>query len=354
MLNYESRSNLYSRFNHSANVISVVGANKSEWRSPNEVSDNVYGVELEVSTDYTDKEIIDAFPEIFALVKDDSSISGSKMYRGEIVTIPATLRKHKRMWANFFKSLPLENFDTSNNHTNGMHIHVDIGSFEEDTLHLKKFCYFFTNPNCFPFFEEISERDKRSLNQWAKLRKNQPKKYLSGERELRCGDKYLHVNLVRGETAEVRLFKGIVSFASIIKNLEFTDSVVEFTRQAKFSDLELDKYFEWLDKSPPSSYRTLKLCLKEMNSEELKKAAEIRSIVEAARNTKEFLSKLKWKNLDNITRVNSANIYNATYPNRPLVKVKEGKNGLLDLCIVDDTNFSKLNDTVFNMFNRSQ
>lgn len=265
-LPYSERSVLYTMFEYSTNIINTVGK-KDSW-TDKEGNVTTFGVELEVSTSYYPKDIVNAFPDIFAICKKDATISGSKPNMMEIVTIPASMRQHKKMWASFFRNTSVDNFDYLDKHTNGMHVHVDKKAFEDDQIHLKKFCWFFSCPEMREFNIGISERTKESLGQYAKFA-DKATGISNVERETRALSKHVVVNLSHAATVEVRLFKGIVSFTSIIKNIEFVDAAVEYTRSVSLAEINLGSFLNWLSALPTSRYRTLRICIESMDLDEL-------------------------------------------------------------------------------------
>lgn len=359
MIPYSQRADLYTVFNYSTNVIQRVGGEPVEgWGGENSKDRephsglplfNLYGVELEVSTDYKINNIIDAFPEIFCIGKQDSSVSGSKRNAIEIVTIPATLRKHKSMWMHFFKNLNEDMFDCMDKHTNGMHVHVDRKVFQKDTLHLKKFAFFFANAANTEFLKEISERDNDSFNSYSKPRFADHA--IRAEAALRSGDKHCIVNLGHSATVEVRLFKGIVSFASIVKNLEFVDSIVEYARDAKMDQMDLGQYVMWLNRLPRQQYRTLRLCINEMNLTEMMLKARYKSAVNtmAPRALEAFLNSAKLPENFDVTFIVKA------------FETKHGAQGWkisvdlasqLWIIVKAGTRFAKFNEQTLKMFDR--
>jgi hypothetical protein len=169
-----------------------------------------------------------------------------------------------------------EKFDTRDNHTNGMHIHIDRKCFQKDTFQLKKFCFFFSNPGNTEFLKEISQRDQNSFIQYSNPRN--ATHALRAERALQA-EKNNIVNLQHSATVEVRLFKGVVSLASIIKNLEFVDSIFEYSLKAGMRDMDLQSYLKWLSKLPKNQYVTLRCCINDMNLDEMLQKATIKSAV---------------------------------------------------------------------------
>ena len=361
MLSYANRSELYKKFEYSTNVIDIVG-----WKRPREevIDETLYGIELEVSTDYPEKTLIDSFPEIFALVKKDSSITGSKSNMGEIVTIPTTLRQHKKMWASFFKNLNEDMFDCMDKHNNGMHVHIDREAFDKDTMHLKKFCWFFGNPANHKFLFDISERTQDSQQKYAKFItapgiskptgtvKKGNLSFVNAERAHRQSDKNTALNLGKSATVEVRLFKGIVSFASIVKNLEFVDSLMEFTRYHNYKDMNLAAYLKWLSSLHTTKYRTLRYCVEEMDIESLVKEAEIEKIIKASGfGYQQIVDELNKMNLNNKFTKSAIRLFNEKYSsNGKKIEKKDDKFVLISI----GTKFAKFNERTLEMLSRAR
>lgn len=251
-------------------------------KGPKETSATLYGVELEASSNYPPKKIIEAQKELFFLLKQDSSIHGTGQHAYEMVTVPCSLRAHKRLWAEFFDKIDYAEFDTSKSTGNGMHIHIDKKAFTptgqyKGKGHLDRFTWFFINPGHYDFVFAMSERpSKMDLDRWAavtKVAENQP--YYSQAKQaanLNRGRGAIHF---KGPTVEVRIFKGLVSYATIVKNLEFVDSVVEYTRNISFAKLSLTDYFAWLNNTPKNKYEMLKAFLKEIKTAPLETAAKL-------------------------------------------------------------------------------
>ena len=361
MLSYANRSELYKKFEYSTNIIDIVG-----WKRPRQeiVDETLYGIELEVSTDYSEKVLVDAFPDIFALVKKDSSITGSKSNMGEIVTIPTTLRQQKKMWASFFKNLNEDMFDCMDKHNNGMHVHIDREAFDKDTMHLKKFCWFFGNPANHKFLFDMSERTQDSQQKYAKFvtapsvskptgnAKKGALSYINAERAHRQSDKNTALNLGKSATVEVRLFKGIVSFASIVKNLELVDALVEFTRFHNYRDMNLPAFLKWLSSLHTTKYRTLRYCLEEMDIDSLVKEAEIEKIIKASgfgyAQIVEELNKLQLNNKFSKTAVK---LFNEKYSSNGK-KIERKEEGFVLISI--GTKFAKFNERTLEMLSRSR
>jgi hypothetical protein len=221
----------------------------------------LYGVELEACSDYAPQEIIAAQQELFFIMKQDGSISGEGRHKYEMVSVPATLKAHKRLWAEFFNKVDYTKFDTSKATGNGMHVHVDRKAFVAKG-HLNRFTWFFINPANFDFLFEVSERPtKNDFNRWAPL--PQLLERMSKAQVMR--DSVAVNRGMRGavhfkgnSTVEIRMFKGVVSFATVVKNLEFVDSVMQFTAETSLLNVTLPKYLAWLAGQPKNRYQLIR------------------------------------------------------------------------------------------------
>jgi hypothetical protein len=355
MINYANRSELYRMFEYSTDIISTV-----QWQRPDYVPDTLYGIELEHSTDYSVQALIDAFPEIYAFVKKDSTVNGSKRNAGELVTIPADIRKHRKMFASFFKNLNEDMFDTLDKHNNGMHIHIDRLAFETVPMHLKKFCWFFTNPANHKFLEEISERNKASIDSYARFvtapRVSRPMpgkssglSMINGDRELRSSGKHTFVNLGKAHTVEVRLFKGVVAFASIMKNLEFVDSILEFSKYGSYSDMNIVQYIKFLRSQNVSKYRALNLAVSEMDLDGMMILSEINSILKGSSSASEIVSELNKKTFEAKYIKKIIKEFNDIFESKGKELKFENRVFILNSI---GTRFAKFNDQLLRQYNR--
>jgi hypothetical protein len=277
-------------FGHNQNILEYLPI---KIKGPKEPSAILYGVELEANGAYTPKEIIAAQKDLFFLMKADSTIRGSHANNYELVTVPASLKAHKRLWAEFFERVDYEKFDTSKQTGNGMHVHIGRECFSKS--HLNKFTWFITNPSNFDFIYCISERPTtQNLREWAPLPTyGHPTKIL-GSKSARNVNSGLRgaVHYKGNKTVEVRLFKGIVSYATIIKNLEFVDSVYEYTRLHELSQIGLSHYLKWLNDTPKNKYTLLKAFLNEIKAEEFAITAFLNDYLWSASSEEQIAAKL--------------------------------------------------------------
>lgn len=260
----------------------------------------------------------------YMILKGDGSLDNGF----EIVTAPATLRYHLQAWDKFFEN--------SAKHLNswistrcGMHIHMTRKAFTP--MHLGKLIAFFNNNENRDFITSIAGRsssyakfnesnlfhtkskiisqiatlDKQILltndikakdnlvKQIKSLKELSARNYI-GSNSPSCkpileqfagvgSDRYSAVNLRKPGTVEIRIFRGNVVKTGMLKNIEFVDAVVRFTRDATFRTRELTSaeqaerilkrkentdyalhytyFLDWLSKDTEGSYNNLKLWL---------------------------------------------------------------------------------------------
>jgi hypothetical protein len=283
-------------------------------RQTNELSDNLYGVELEVSTNCSVQQIVDAPEKTYCYVKQDSSISGSQRNMFEIVTVPATMKVHVKSLAQIYEKLGYTNFDVTKGTTNGMHIHIDMAAFHNangtpDNIHLKNFCWFFLNPVNRKFHQEVSERDDATMLKYAHLPKYHhytlPSLFRSTlDYAAHPFRGILHFKHDRDSsrciTLEVRMFKGIPSLANNIKNLEFVDSVFDFTRKACYQSNNLSNYLSYLDCTQSNRYSTLKEFISRIDSNDFKEAASLTGMMFGQTDPEKILT-IVYKNAIDVT-----------------------------------------------------
>jgi hypothetical protein len=286
-----NRSQLYTVFQYTTNPLNVL---KWPLMTKGEHKPRLYGVELEVSTNYNVRDIIDACDDIFMLAKMDSSIRGSCRNAMELVTVPMSLKKHKLEWAKWFNKLDYDQFDCTNQTTNGMHVHIDREAFETPQ-HLRNFTWFITAPENRDFIFALSERDITSFQTYS------PVPQFNGMSKTRsfidCINQAARlrgaVNVGSGKgTVEVRLFKGIVSYASVLKNLEAVDAIFEFTRDYALPRLTLRGFLAWLNDLSPNRYKVLRKFLDTIDVEQIEAASRLTALLKDCTTPKQIADTL--------------------------------------------------------------
>ena len=283
------RRRLVVCFNYTQNVVELI---PGELREKGEELAPTYGVELEVSTDASVKDIVYAPSQAFCICKNDSSISGSRPNRYEIVTIPATLRAQKRHWYEIFSRVGHEVFDTTRETNNGMHVHIGWDAFvageQTNLAHVRNFVWFWGSPLHREFHRNVAERDPESFSSYASSmrwdrRATLPQLFRAAEHQPNSNGRSILAfkrNRSTGDpvTVEVRAFKGIVSLATVYKNLEMVDASLNFTRQTNFAHNNINNFLQYLDKTPKSQYQNLKEFFRRYNPEQdagLARASEL-------------------------------------------------------------------------------
>lgn len=289
-----SREALSTILNYTTNVLDFLPFNirgKGEQNAP------LYGVELEACSNYHPSEIIAAQQELFFIMKQDGSITGEGRYRYEMVTVPCTFKAHKRMWAEFFNKIDYTKFDTSKSTGNGMHVHIDRKAFKAKG-HVDRFTWFFINPANFDFLFEVSERPtKNDLLRWAPLphfREDDSKASIVRQGVRANQGMRGTVHFKGNKTVEIRMFKGVVSYATVVKNLEFIDSVFNFTLETSALNVTLPKYLAWLNAQPKNRYQLIREFITQFkNLEQVMLSNQLKEYLFATSKPESVLAKLK-------------------------------------------------------------
>ena len=283
-ITYTNRHLLYNIFQYTQDVTTMLNGPR---KLKSEGTPVYVGVELELTTDYTINELIDATKEPFFIAKQDSSISGSKIHRMELVTVPGSFKYLKQQYALWFNNLEYDKFDCTTNTSNGMHVHVDRKAFDDD-YHIRNFCWFINNPANTPFIVAMSDRGSLQAMQhytpFLQFPANSTRttafkkchRLIEGHR----GATNLKGGWAAAKTVEVRIFKGIVSYAAIVKNLEFVESVFHFTQSLRsYREMSLSAYIDWLFKTPTNRYSILKKFIENQDIEKFLIAADVKDII---------------------------------------------------------------------------
>jgi len=253
------------------------------------------GVELEVSTKYTMAQMAKAhggYPFSSARMMAPSLASSATVSNWSLFPCRLQLRKStglisSPMWTTKSSTVPPRPII-------GLHIHVGRDMLEP--YHMKNIAYFMAHPNNKEFLHILSERHTET--QYAKFPTferniSNVKVFKNCESSLRSLGKYSILNFTSGKpTIEFRLFKGIVSYASVAKALDFVQALVTWTHEPTFfTDITLANFLEYLRKSPKNRYIALKEFLKEDNTFSL--AEEGRKINELGQFISQNLNKPK-------------------------------------------------------------
>ncbi len=182
----------------------------------------------------------------FCYFKEDGSLSE---YGAELVTMPATLDGFKFMFPfNALKWLREEGARSFYYSSCGFHIHVSRSAFSPS--HLYKFLKFHDKND--KMCQVVGQREYSSYASWDtdasfNFRKNT-------KNVAKCpdfGNRYSAINTNNSHTVELRYFKGNILEEAVLKNVEFVDSVYEYTKQLTIPKLwqygySWDMYIEYL------------------------------------------------------------------------------------------------------------
>lgn len=198
------------------------------------------GVELEVEGRERQKDYVrithDAVNS-FAIMKHDGSIANSGF---EIVTVPATLAYHRKVWTPFFKDAAPMLCSWNTEERCGMHVHLSRAAISDLTLgHMLVFVNERKNE------EFVTRVAGRSSTGYAN---REPKKVTDVKRAREIhGDALAFTSRNQGKTCELRIFRGNVSKGGFMKNLDFAASLVDFCKVAGTRQLTSAHFLIWLN-----------------------------------------------------------------------------------------------------------
>lgn len=186
--------------------------------------------------------------EGFIYFKEDGSLGPDGV---ELVTMPGTLRAFEQVF-------PFDALDSARSkgarsfyYANcGFHIHVSRSAFTP--THMWKFIRFQLNNPI--LCQRVAQRDESSYASWHfddSERRDLPQ-YVKGTKT--NGRRYLAINFQNHATVELRYFKGNILRNAIMKNLEYVQSLYDYTkdmtvRQVMDKGLTEHKYMLWLDEN---------------------------------------------------------------------------------------------------------
>jgi len=202
------------------------------------------GWELEVEAPDVDiSEISNAFRDKRWYFKMDGSLEDGV----EVVSHPMSFaynRKHKADIDTLLQGLKDNSCKSGSTVTCGMHIHVSKDAIS--SIQLWKMLDFFRKNK--PFIYQMSGRTvRKQLDRYASLgginKRTQPrmaKKYWD------MANKYTAINIRPNHTIEFRIFKGTLNSSKFFKNLEFVDSLVQWTKNESLERITIANYCEYV------------------------------------------------------------------------------------------------------------
>lgn len=213
-----------------------------------------YGVELEVITPGFRDDISRMLQykvnddDEFVYCKFDRSIGNEGMAGFEIVTHPFNMSwlKSDEGTRKLNDILNVKKFGCKSFQTNtcGMHVHMSKNSFEND--HLYKFLYMIFNHK--EFCITISDRTNISkVDRYCSFEPDHSIERLARERINETGDaRHKAVNLSNANTVEIRIFRGTLDIKRFMKNLEFCQSMFDFTKVCNNNQLNVSEYKKFI------------------------------------------------------------------------------------------------------------
>lgn len=226
---------------------------QTEWRQQTVTKGEIlFGVELEVKAKDKDrsmkvrKEIYDEVVKTGFIGETDGSLCG---YRGiEIVGKPLAynvIRGKESPWLGLLDKIKPK-CDREAGTGYGMHISVSRGVMTQ--AHQIRFIHFISKTK--KLCERVGERQ-----------------YEFYEKPLEDLDRVLRSHRDAASPQgdhriEVRIFKSVINKKDFLRNVEFTASTVEYTRDCDNKDLNEDKFLKWLKDGREKNYPNLSVFLK--------------------------------------------------------------------------------------------
>jgi hypothetical protein len=180
----------------------------------------------------------------FIYFKEDGSIGPDGV---ELVTMPATIDAFSHLFPFDALDSARQRGARSFGYQNcGFHIHVSRSAFT--ATHMWKFVRFqLKNPS---LCQRVAQREESSYASWYfedSERRSLPE-YVKGKKS--NGRRYLAINFQNRATVELRYFKGNILKGAILKNLEFVQSMYDYTKMLSVNDvmhgaLTEESYNEW-------------------------------------------------------------------------------------------------------------
>lgn len=219
--------NIYQQYSARAERVFQFKSKKEDGKKP-----LFLGVELELEN-RTSKNLLRTWKLLkdHAIIKRDGSVSEGI----EICTAPATISIHKESFKEFFSEVKdLKLLAKANC---GMHVHVDRATLTE--LQIGKMLSFMYNKENRAFLNKIAGRKdnnycslsgEKTVTTGIYYDQNVAGNYRQKLRRNAGGGRYTGINLTNNATIEFRIFASTVSYEEFSKNLEFVQSLVDFTK----------------------------------------------------------------------------------------------------------------------------
>lgn len=256
------RSNEWSIHRHSEDVVDLFkGVDKNVINTTKKM---LFGCELEIASQMSLpllQDIVFLKTEGRAIFKHDGSIAKRNYSGFEIVTKPYSYQKMIEFWDDVLPYLyeikfpyDIKSYRVG---TCGFHIHINKSSLSSNCI--AKMVMFLNKLENEPIIKTIAQR--YGCNRYVRQKYIQipyVKKALKSDNPNQCrtndflysGDlfsKYEFLNITKKETVEFRIFKGTLGRERLISYLEFTESLINFCRKTKISNVVKDEYLNYLE-----------------------------------------------------------------------------------------------------------
>lgn len=213
------------------------------WASISFKDAKVFGIELETlaPTDSLRVSMANEARKLGMLAERDGSLAERGL---EIIAPPMTYEQvadTKGPWFKWIETAKAAGFTAwyalnAEGDPGGYGMHVNLNRRHFDPLHLEKLIFFINTQM------ELSRKVAgRSSRQYALLA---PKILGLGVHET---NKYQAVAVRSPSRVEVRIFRATMRWEGFLRNLEFTDACIEFTRKCANDAINSDNFLKWLD-----------------------------------------------------------------------------------------------------------
>lgn len=176
-------------------------------------------------------------------LKNDSSLDNG----WEIVSHPYTWSYYKdrrALWDDIILWLvDHEGVDIRQRDNCGLHFHMSKKAFT--TLHLFKFVQFFYDKNHRDFIYNISGRDNGDYARFYDVDQDGTKRMAKMKNNM-SDERHSAINLTNPITLEVRTFGNFYEPLQFHKNMEFLQSLYEFSRDTSVKTLSLEDYMKYI------------------------------------------------------------------------------------------------------------
>jgi len=245
----------------------VTSAGKPFLTASNEKKADFYlGVELEVVARGSRSGAIIALNKMFthetdgafAVFKSDGSLPDEGF---EIVTVPATYARHKETWGKVFEAGIAKHVSSYNIRQCGLHIHIGRAEAFNDVT-LGRFMVFYNRDENLPFITAMAGRPIDNDARYCPAKKKSLKSGLKNNIVMEHYEATSISARNKGNTVEVRIFKGNVAADGFFKCLEFCHASVMFARYTSLNKLSIADFLAWFDQPQqrttyPTLYRFL-------------------------------------------------------------------------------------------------